>query len=83
MYDCSSYMKLKTLEVHHVMACNWHVITCHYMHYMPLHAIKDANAGQATVTCQLDFTTSVARHQQTQILLYTIISGEIIGNNRL
>ena len=22
-------------------------------------------------------------HQQTQILLYTIISGEIIGNNRL
>ena len=26
------------------MACNWHVITCHYMHYMPLHAIEDANA---------------------------------------
>ena len=26
------------------MVCNWHVITCHYMHYMPLHAIEDANA---------------------------------------
>ena len=26
------------------MACNWHVITCHYMHYMSLHAIEDANA---------------------------------------
>ena len=25
------------------MACNWHVITYHYMHYMPLHAIEDAN----------------------------------------
>ena len=28
------------------MVCNWHVITCHYMHYMPLHAIEDAN-GEA------------------------------------
>ena len=28
------------------MACNWHVITCHYMHYMPLHAIEDANGIQ-------------------------------------
>ena len=30
------------------MACNWHVITCHYMHYMPLHAIEDANGLQST-----------------------------------
>ena len=37
------YMTLKFWEVLHVMACNWHVITCHYMHYMPLHAIEDAN----------------------------------------
>ena len=37
------YMNLKILEVLHVMACNWHVITCDYMHYMPLHAIEDAN----------------------------------------
>ena len=27
-----------------VMACNGHVITCHYMHYMPLHVGQDANA---------------------------------------
>ena len=26
------------------MACNWYVITCHYMHYMSLHATEDANA---------------------------------------
>ena len=25
------------------MACNWYVITCHYMHYMSLHATEDAN----------------------------------------
>jgi hypothetical protein len=25
------------------MACNGHVITCHYMHYMPLHVGQDAN----------------------------------------
>ena len=30
------------------MACNWHVITCHYMHYMSLHAIEDANAVRTT-----------------------------------
>ena len=39
------YMTLKIWVVLHVMACNWHVITCHYMHYMPLHAIEDANAN--------------------------------------
>ena len=27
------------------MACNWHVITCHYMDYMPLHAIEDATVS--------------------------------------
>ena len=37
------YMTPKTLEVLHVMACNLNVITCNYMHYMSLHAIKDAN----------------------------------------
>ena len=37
------YMTPKNLEVLHVMACNLNVITCNYMHYMPLHAIKDAN----------------------------------------
>ena len=37
------YMTPKTLEVLHVMACNLNVITCNYMHYMPLHAIEDAN----------------------------------------
>ena len=36
------------------MACNWHVITCHYMHYMPLHAIEDANV---LVEQQADITT--------------------------
>ena len=40
------YMTLKFWEVLHVMACNWHVITCHYMHYMPLHAIDDANGNR-------------------------------------
>ncbi len=25
------------------MACNLKVITCYYMHYMPLHAPQDAN----------------------------------------
>ena len=38
------YMTLIFWEVLHVNVCNWHVITCHYMHYMPLHAIEDANA---------------------------------------
>ena len=37
------YMTLKIWEVLHVMACNWYVITCHYMHYMSLHATEDAN----------------------------------------
>ena len=41
------YMTVKSLEVLYVIACNWHVITCHYMHYMPLHAIEDANAGHS------------------------------------
>ena len=41
------YMTLKIWEVLHVMACNWHVITCHYMHYMPLHAIEDANEARS------------------------------------
>ena len=40
-------MNLKSLEVRHVMACNRHVITCRYMHYMPLHAIKDDDGGQS------------------------------------
>ena len=44
------YMTLKIWEVLHVMACNWHVITCHYMHYMPLHAIEDANGTFFTTT---------------------------------
>ncbi len=25
------------------MACNLKVVTCYYMHYMPLHAPQDAN----------------------------------------
>ena len=47
------------------MACNWHVITCHYMHYMPLHAIEDANgdpgagAGGPVVWAQLLFMSSI------------------------
>ena len=32
-------MNLKSLEVHHAMACNWHVITCHYIYYTPLHLL--------------------------------------------
>ncbi len=32
------------------MACNLKVITCYYMHCMPLHAPQDANAGQRPET---------------------------------
>ena len=32
------------------MACNLDVITCNYMHYMPLHATEDANDD---ITCDI------------------------------
>jgi len=40
-------------------------------------------AHQAALYIKLSTSFEVINHQQTQILLYTIISGEIIGYNRL
>ena len=51
-------MTPKKLEVLHVMACKWDVITCKYMHYMPLHAIEDANVELEVVTGSLRLSRS-------------------------
>ena len=55
------YMTLKSLEVHHVMACKLHVITCNYMHYMPLHAMEDANQVKSTIS----YNTNVTYYDMT------------------